>query len=150
MSQRRIKTKRNTLKTEKKAETSACVSSDKGAKVALVCDWLTNVGGAEKVLLYLHQMFPEAPIYTSKYDPKGIDWFGDAEIKTGWLQKFPTGLRRFLGPLRQIYFSRLDLSEYDLIISVTGAEAKSVKSGRYLAQNGAKKVKNPQGLHISY
>ena len=29
-------------------------------KVALVCDWLTNVGGAEKVLLKLHEMFPEA------------------------------------------------------------------------------------------
>ena len=42
-------------------------------KVALVCDWLTNVGGAEKVLLEMHRSFPEAPIYTSQYDPKGID-----------------------------------------------------------------------------
>ncbi len=106
-------------------------------KVALVCDWLTNVGGAEKVLLRIHELYPDAPIYTSKYDPKGIDWFAGADIRTGWLQKFPTCLRRFLGPLRQIYFSRLDLSEYDLIISVTGAEAKAVKSG-------------PHGLHISY
>ena len=90
-------------------------------KVALVCDWLTNVGGAEKVLLRLHRMYPDAPIYTSKYDPKGIDWFGDADIRTGWLQKFPSKMRRVLGPLGQRYFSRLDLSEYDLIISVTGA-----------------------------
>lgn len=105
-------------------------------KVALVCDWLTNVGGAEKVLLRIHQLYPEAPIYTSKYDPKGIDWFKDAEVRTGWLQKFPTRLRRVLGPLRQRYFSHLDLSDYDLVISVTGAEAKAVK-----AKNG---------LHISY
>lgn len=118
-------------------------------KVAIVCDWLTNVGGAEKVLLRIHQMFPEAPIYTSKYDPKGIDWFKDAEVRTGWLQVFPSKLRRVLGPLRQRYFSKLDLSEYDLIISVTGAEAKSVKSGKWLADNG-KKSKNPQGIHISY
>ena len=47
-------------------------------KVALVCDWLTNVGGAEKVLLELHRMYPKAPIYTSKYSPKGIDWFDKA------------------------------------------------------------------------
>jgi len=105
-------------------------------KVALVCDWLTNVGGAEKVLLELHQMYPEAPIYTSKYDPKGIDWFKKADVRTGWLQKFPTKLRRVLGPLRQRYFSHLDLSEYDLVISVTGAEAKAIK------------VTN--GIHICY
>ena len=98
-------------------------------KVALVCDWLTNVGGAEKVLLEIHRLFPNAPIYTSKYDKKGIDWFLDADIRTGWLQFFPTSLRRFLGVFRQIYFSHLDLSGYDLVISVTGAEAKSVKCG---------------------
>jgi glycosyltransferase involved in cell wall biosynthesis len=118
-------------------------------KVAIVCDWLTNVGGAEKVLLRIHQLFPEAPIYTSKYDPKGIDWFKDAEVRTGWLQCFPSKMRRVLGPLRQWYFSRLDLSEYDLIISVTGAEAKAVKSGKWLAEHG-KKSANPKGMHISY
>lgn len=105
-------------------------------KVALVCDWLTNVGGAEKVLLELHKLYPEAPIYTSKYDKKGIDWFLDADVRTGWLQIFPTFCRRFLGPLRQKWFERLDLAEYDLVISVTGAEAKAVKA--------------PNGRHICY
>ena len=119
-------------------------------KIALVCDWLTNVGGAEKVLLELHHLFPKAPIYTSKYDKKGIDWFLDAEVRTGWLQIFPSGLRRVLGPLRQWYFSHLDLSDYDLIISVTGAEAKAVKSGKWLHAHGKKNVKCPNGLHISF
>ena len=119
-------------------------------KVALVCDWLTNVGGAEKVLLRIHKLYPEAPIYTSKYDLKGIDWFKDADVRTGWLQKFPTKMRRVLGPLRQRYFSHLDLSDYDLIISVTGAEAKAVKSGKRLHELGKKDVKCPNGLHISY
>ena len=98
-------------------------------KVALVCDWLTNVGGAERVLLELHKLYPDAPIYTSQYNKKGIDWFNDADVRTGWLQVFPSNLRRFLGPLRQSYFGHLDLSSYDLIISVTGAEAKSLKKG---------------------
>ena len=118
-------------------------------KVALVCDWLVTVGGAEKVLLKLHQMYPEAPIYTSKYDPRGIDWFKEADVRTGFLQKFPNFLRKLIGPLRQRYFSRLDLSEYDLIISVTGAEAKAVKSGRWRAAHG-EPTKNPRGIHISY
>ena len=97
-------------------------------KVALVCDWLTTVGGAESVLLALHEMYKDAPIYTSQYDKKGIDWFKDADVRTGWLQIFPTCLRKFIGPLRQSYFSHLDLSDYDLVISVTGAEAKAVKT----------------------
>ncbi len=98
-------------------------------KVAIVCDWLTNVGGAEKVLLAVHEMYPDAPIYTSQYNPKGIDWFKDADVRTGKLQKIPSKLRRLIPMLRQKYFDKLDLSEYDLVISVTGAEAKSVKIG---------------------
>lgn len=98
-------------------------------KVALVCDWLTHVGGAERVLKAIHDLYPEAPIYTSQYNPKGIDWFLNADVRTGWLQIFPSSLRRFLAPLRQLYFNHLDLSEYDLIISVTGAEAKGIKKG---------------------
>jgi len=118
-------------------------------KVAIVCDWLTNVGGAEKVLLEVHRLYPKAPIYTSKYNPKGIDWFKDADVRTGWLQIFPSFLRRVLGPLRQRYFEKLDLSEYDLIISVTGAEAKCVKSGKRLHEKG-KRAANPKGIHVSF
>lgn len=98
-------------------------------KVAIVCDWLTNVGGAEKVLLAIHEMYPDAPIYTSQYNPKGIDWFKDADVRTGYLQHFPAKIRRLIPMFRQHYFDNLDLSEYDLVISVTGAEAKSIKCG---------------------
>ena len=118
-------------------------------KVAIVCDWLTNVGGAEKVLLAVHRLYPKAPIYTSKYSKRGIDWFRDADVRTGWLQIFPSFMRRLLAPLRQRWFSHLDLSEYDLIISVTGAEAKGVKSGKWRAEHGLSS-KNPKGIHVSY
>lgn len=101
-------------------------------KIALVCDWLTNIGGAERVLKSIHELYPSAPIYTSQYDPQGIDWFKNADVRTSWLQIFPVKLRRFLGPLRQLYFSHLNLRDYDLVISVTGAEAKSVKAKRHL------------------
>lgn len=128
-------------------------------KIALVCDWLTTPGGAEKVLLELHRMYPDAPIYTSQYSKKGINWFDDATVKTGWLQILPRGLRKFLGPLRQLYFSHLDLSSYDIVISVTGAEAKSVRTAPKSPK--AKKTKRsdevshpenkqPQAYHICY
>ena len=96
--------------------------------VAIVCDWLTEIGGGEKVILAVHEMFPEAPIYTSQYRPKRATWFDDCDVRTGWLNWLPQWARRFTPFLRQWYFNRLDLSEYDVVISVTGAEAKSVKT----------------------
>jgi len=96
-------------------------------KVALVCDWLDGIGGAEQVLRELHGLYPEAPIYTSIYRPKKIDWFRDADVRTGWLNSVPVGLRKFIPFLRCRYFDRLDLTEYDLIISSSGAEAKGVR-----------------------
>ena len=101
---------------------------DRNLKVALVCDWLTVVGGAEQVLREIHHLFPHAPIYTSQYRPKKIDWFKDAEIKTGWLNFLPAFTRRFIAPLRQSYFKNLDLTRYDLVISVSGCDAKFVKT----------------------
>ncbi len=103
-------------------------------RVAIVCDWLIGAGGAERVVLELHKMYPEAPIYTSQYnsDPKiwyGDKWFSDADIRTLWLQKLPKALRKFTPFLRARAFSHLDLSDYDLVISSTGAEAKAVKTG---------------------
>lgn len=101
---------------------------DRNLKVALVCDWLTVVGGAEQVLREIHKLYPKAPIYTSQYRPKKIDWFKDAEVKTGWLNILPAFTRRFIAPLRQSYFKNLDLTAYDLIISVSGCDAKFVKT----------------------
>lgn len=106
-------------------------------KVAIVCDWLTGIGGAEKVVLELHRLYPEAPIYTSQYEPSKIDWFADADVRTTWLQRLPSGLKKFLPLLRAWTFSRLDLSEYDLVLSSSGAEAKGVHTG-------------PNTVHICY
>src|SRR5476649_1689319 len=106
-------------------------------KVAIVCDWLTGIGGAERVVLELHKLYPDAPIYTSQYDPEQLGWFAEADVRTGWLQKLPSGLKKFLPVLRAWYFSHLDLSDYDLVLSSSGAEAKGVKT-------------DPQAVHISY
>lgn len=98
-------------------------------KVAIVCDWLTGIGGAERVVLELHRLYPDAPIYTSQYDASKISWFDDADVRTTSLQRLPKSLKKFLPLLRAWAFSRLDLSEYDLVISSSGAEAKGIKTG---------------------
>jgi glycosyltransferase involved in cell wall biosynthesis len=102
-------------------------------KVAIVCDWILGIGGAERVVLELHRLYPDAPIYTSQYDAKKMtlyEGFQDADVRTGWLQNLPGALKKFLPVLRAWYFSRLDLSEYDLILSASGAEAKAVRPGK--------------------
>jgi glycosyltransferase involved in cell wall biosynthesis len=104
--------------------------SSQKMKVAIVCDWLLGIGGAERVVLELHHLFPDAPIYTSQYDAEKINWFDDADVRTGYLQRLPKRLKKFLPVLRAYYFSRLDLSDYDLVISSSGAEAKGIKTGK--------------------
>ena len=104
-------------------------------KVALVCDWLTEKGGAEKVLLRLAELFPDAPIYTSQYRKGRIDWFNGRVVKTGYLNLFPVFSRRLIAPLRQNYFKNLKLDDFDLVISVTGCDAKFAKT---------------TGLHLCY
>jgi len=105
------------------------MSAEPKLRVAIICDWLTGVGGAERVVLELHKLYPEAPIFTSQYDPSRIDWFEDADVRTTWLQRLPTSFKKFLPLLRAWTFSRLDLSDYDLVLSSSGAEAKGIKTG---------------------
>ncbi len=101
----------------------------KKPSVAIVCDWLVGIGGAERVVLEIHKLYPKAPIYTSQYDKTAISWFDDADVRTTWLQHLPKSLKKFLPLLRAWTFARLDLSEYDIVISSSGAEAKGIKTG---------------------
>lgn len=104
-------------------------------KVAIVHDWLTSMGGAEPVVLEISRLFPDAPIYTSVYDKNSATAFADKDVHTTYLQKIlPKSVRykHILWPvLRAFAFRKLDLSEYDVIISSSSAEAKAVskKSG---------------------
>lgn len=86
-------------------------------KIALVHDQLNEFGGAERVLLALSEMYPDAPIYTA-YSKKGSPaWerFKTKDIRVSWMQHFQT----FASPLRFLapwIWNSFDFSEYDLII----------------------------------
>jgi glycosyltransferase involved in cell wall biosynthesis len=102
-------------------------------RVAIVADWLTNMGGAELVVLALHDAFPYAPIYTSTYTPETMPRFKNLDIQTTYLQNLPKPLRKlhkFLPILRVNAFKKLDLSEFDIIISSSSAESKQVQKTR--------------------
>jgi glycosyltransferase involved in cell wall biosynthesis len=102
-------------------------------KIAIVTDWLTNMGGAERVVLAAHEAFPDAPIYTSTYTPETMPDFAGIDIRTTWLQQLPKPLRKlhkFFPMLRVRAFKDLDLSEFDIILSFASAEAKQVRKTR--------------------
>ena len=103
----------------------------KPKKVALIADWLTSRGGAERVFQALVEMYPEADIFTSVYNPELFPEFKSHRVKTTWLQKLPQKLRKkhqFLLPFLSQAFHALDMKEYDLIISSSSAFSKHIKT----------------------
>jgi glycosyltransferase involved in cell wall biosynthesis len=102
-------------------------------KIAIVADWLTNMAGAENVVLAMHEAFPDAPIYTSVYTPETMPAFKDLDIRTTWIQSFPKILRKFhkwFPVIRVWAFRSLNLDEYDIILTSTSAESKYVQKTR--------------------
>ncbi len=114
-------------------------SSMENMNIALVHEWLTNVAGAERVLLSLKELFPDAPIYTAVFDETKAKPFAKFDIRTSFLQKIPfmKTKRELLVPFTPIAFEQFDLSNYDLVISSTTIAAKGV-------------VTKPGTIHVSY
>jgi len=89
-------------------------------KLAIVHDWLKNIGGAERVLIELHKTFPKAPIYTLFYDKEFvIKWLPDADIHASFLQKIPFVSRtyRLFSWLMPTAVESFDLSGFDKVLS---------------------------------
>jgi len=98
-------------------------------KAALVYDRINKWGGAERVLLALHEILPDAPLYTAVYSPQKASWAKVfPEVIPTFLNKIPFAQDKheFLGALTPIAFETLDLDKYDLVISVTSEAAKGV------------------------
>lgn len=91
-----------------------------GVKLALVHDWLNQIGGAEDVLATLVDLFPQRPIYTSLYAPDLMpDFYREWDIRTLWTDRLP-GIRHHHQPYLPTYplaWGGLDLSEYDVVLS---------------------------------
>ena len=109
-------------------------------KVALVHDYLNQMGGAERVVLALHELFPEAPLYTSIYDPQRVDAaFRTMDIHTTFMQKLPMVMKHHQPylPMYPLAMESLDLRGYDLVLSSSSAFGKGV-------------ITRPETLHICY
>jgi glycosyltransferase involved in cell wall biosynthesis len=107
-------------------------------KIAIVADWLTSRGGAERVVLELADIFPQADIFTSVYKAKLFPELRNRNVYTSFLQTMPFGTKHQLWPtLRPKAIEQLNLDDYDLVISSSSAEAKGI-------------ITKPETLHICY
>ena len=109
-------------------------------KVALVHDYLNQMGGAERVVMAFHEIFPDAPIYTSIYDPQRVDpAFQKMDIRTSFMQKFPLVTKHHQPylPFYPFAMESLNLRSYDLVLSSSSAFAKGV-------------ITRPETMHICY
>lgn len=108
-------------------------------RVALVYDRVTKWGGAERVLMALHRLWPDAPLYTAVYDKKRAAWADAFQVIPSFLQYIPftNRLHELLPWITPMAFESFSFDEFDVVISITSAEAKSV-------------ITKPNVLHICY
>ncbi len=98
-------------------------------KTALVHDWLVTLAGAEKVLETIYELYP-SPIFTLILDRKNIinSKISDTEIHTSFIQKFPNAIKNYRNYLLffPLAIEQFDLSDYELVISISTCVAKGV------------------------
>lgn len=109
-------------------------------KIAIIHDWLNTLGGAERVLIELHKIFPAAPIYTTFANKNFVDkYLPKAEIRTSFLQKIP-GIRffyKFAIPLMPVAVETFDLGEFNIVLSSSVSFSKGL-------------ILKPQTRHFCY
>ncbi|MBI2414992.1 glycosyltransferase [candidate division WWE3 bacterium] len=112
-------------------------------KIALVHDDLIQRGGAEDILIALHEIFPQAPIYTSVASKYWLDYCKNRgiELRLSFLQKAPFAveLNRYYATflLHALAFEAFDFSEFDIVISSSSRFAHGI-------------ITKPTTTHISY
>ena len=109
-------------------------------KLAIIHDWIVDIGGAERVFIELHRMWPEAPIYTLLHRPATTrGWLPHATIISSELQRLPFAHRFYsmLAPLMPSAIESFDLSMFDTVISSSVLFSKGV-------------VVRPDTKHICY
>jgi glycosyltransferase involved in cell wall biosynthesis len=109
-------------------------------KVALVHDWMNQIGGAEDVLEALVDLYPNAPIYTSLYAPERMPaHWKNWDIRTNLIDKLPFARRKqqLYFPLYPFSFEQHDFRGYDLVISNKSGFCHGIITG-------------PETVHICY
>lgn len=108
-------------------------------KIALIYDRINKWGGAESVISALHELYPEAPLFTSVYDKNGAPWAKSIDVHTSFLQNLPLPKNKheYYPFLMGIAFEAFNFDDFDVVISVTHEFAKAI-------------ITKPKTLHVCY
>lgn len=100
-------------------------------KIAIVVEELTQLGGAERILDAMLELFPKAPIFTLVWDKeKTHHRYDKFDIRTSFIEKMPFGVKNYKWYLILMpkAIESFNLKEYDVIISITSALVKGIKT----------------------
>ncbi|MCX7721228.1 MAG: glycosyltransferase family 4 protein [Dictyoglomus thermophilum] len=103
-------------------------------KVAVVHDWIVNIGGAEKVLKAILEVFPDADVYTLVYLKNTVKKLGiEGKVYSSFINGLPLAKEKYSYylPLMPLAVEQFDLSKYDLVISSSHCVAKGVLTKSY-------------------
>jgi glycosyltransferase involved in cell wall biosynthesis len=108
-------------------------------KIALVYDRVNKWGGAERLLLVLHQIWPQAPLYTAVYNSTTAPWAKEFKVIPSFLDRWPWAktTHEYYPWLMPLAFESFEFKSFDLIISVTSEAAKGI-------------ITKPDCLHLCY
>lgn len=111
-------------------------------RIAIAHDYLVQAGGAERVIEAMHGLWPNAPIFTSVYDPETtLKSFEKMDVRTSFMQKFKwmrtAKTHKYALPFFPLAFEQHDLSAFDVVVSNTTGFAKGV-------------ITEPEACHICY
>ncbi|HQX62188.1 MAG TPA: glycosyltransferase [Thermomicrobiales bacterium] len=111
-------------------QTPAATAARLPGRTVLVHDYLNQHGGAERLLEVMHDLAPEAPVFTSMYDPDSLPpTYRAWDIRTTWMNRLPgvtSSHQRYL-PVYPLAFEQLRLPDCDLVLSSSSAFAKAVR-----------------------
>lgn len=109
-------------------------------KIAIACSWLNQYGGAERVLEVVHEMYPEAPVFTTIYWPQALpEAYREWDIRASFLDRWPLVKQhhQWFLPFYPWAVESLDLTGYDVVLSITSAFAHGI-------------ITPPETRHICY
>lgn len=100
----------------------------KDIKLVITHDHLFQIGGAERVLLEFHKIYPSSPIYTLICNKRSREFLKGCDIRTSYIQKIPFSAKLFklFLTLMPKAWESFDLSDYNVILSSTSAFAKGI------------------------
>ncbi|MHB8793797.1 MAG: glycosyltransferase [Thermoleophilia bacterium] len=101
-------------------------------RVAIAHEWLTTLGGSERVVETMLEAYPGSPVYTTFLSDRNLpESVRSWDVRTSFVQRLPMLHRisqKYI-PLFPLAFESFDMTGYDVVITSSSACSKGVLTG---------------------